>query len=174
VSPLSGNREGGWEFNSERFVVVGYDGEDYPIWGPMSPGDAATISEESLRQEPSFRHFDDDEILGDSGSDFLLQGETNIKESAIYRRLMADAIPALSDAAGGNGLGMEPRDGGFQQDIFKAVKDLSYFKRGNFASGNWPRKTNRWLHSDIKVIAYPYNHRAFDAIVRSMETGSLE
>jgi hypothetical protein len=162
MAVLPGNSEGGWEFNA--------------IYAGMPPAQANDIPDESLRQIPFFAFFDDMGIFNIfSGSDFLLQGETNVRESAIYRRLMADAIPALSDPAGGNGMRTEARDGGFDpENIFHEIKDLMDYKRGNYASGNWPREFDRWKHSDIKVIAYPFNSRAFDAIVRSMETGSLE
>jgi hypothetical protein len=162
MAVLPGNSEGGWEFNA--------------IYAGMPPSQANSLLPETLREIPFFAFFDDMEIFGIiSGSDFLLQGETNVRESAIYRRLMADAIPALSDPAGGNGIRTVAGDGGFKEEhIFRAIKDLMDYKRGNYASGNWPRDQDRWLHSDIKVIAYPFNHGAFDAIVRSMETGSLE
>ena len=90
---------------------------------------------------------------------------------------MADAIPALSGPTGGNGLraNVAVRDGGFQRDvIFADVKDLTDYKRGWFRDGDWPRRYDRWKHGDIKVIAYPFNHRFFDAIVRYIKYGSLE
>lgn len=142
----------------------------------MPPSQANSIPAESLREIPFFAFFDEMEIFEIiSGSDFLLQGETNVRESAIYRRLMADAIPALSDPTGTNGARATLGDGGFNpEDIFHKIKDLMDYRRGNFASGDWPTDDDRWKHSDIKVIAYPFNHRAFDAIVRQIETGSLE
>ena len=110
-----------------------------------------------------------------TGSDFLLGGHTNVRNSPIYRRLMADAIPALSNPTGGNGIRTEAWDGGFKEEhIFLAIKDLMDYKRGNFLHGNWPRDNDRWEHGDLKIIAYPFNHGFFDAIVHFIETGSLE
>ena len=75
---------------------------------------------------------------------------------------------------GTNGARAALGDGGFTQTgIFHEIKDLMDFKRGTWINGDWPRKEDRWIHSDIKVIAYPFNHGAFDAIVRHIETGSL-
>ncbi len=102
----------------------------------------------------------------DDGSDFLLDGHDNVRESEVYWRLMADAIPALSDPTGGTG--------DFDIDVFHSKQDLMTYRRGRHVDGNWPREFNRWKHSDIKVIAYPFNYKAFDAIVRYIDTGSLE
>ena len=161
--PIPGSpTEGGWGFN--------------PQWPDYSPEEAASISPEELRTKPFFRPFDDGEIFNlFTGSDFLLDGHTNVRNSPIYRRLMADAIPALSNPTGGNGIRTEARDGGFKEEhIFLAIKDLMDYKRGSYSDGDWPRRKDRWKHGDLKVIAYPFNHGFFDVIVHFIETGSLE
>ncbi len=147
--------EGGWGFNS--------------FYGLSSPDEANAIDPNFLRGISFFSPF---ELLGlydlDDGSDFLLDGNDNVRESEIYRRLMADAIPALSNPTGGNG--------NFDTAVFHAIGDLMQYRRngGQYVAGNWPRSHERWLHSDIKVVAYPFNFGAFDAIVHYMNHGSLE
>ncbi len=163
TGPIPGSpTEGGWGFN--------------PFWVGYSPEEAENITPEALRTMPFFQPFNDQGIFNIfSGSDFLLDGNINVRDSAIYRRLMADAIPALSNPTGGNGIRTEARDGGFKEEnIFLAIKDLMDYKRGWYRDGDWPRRKDRWKHGDIKVIAYPFNHGFFDAIVHFIETGSLE
>jgi hypothetical protein len=79
----------------------------------------------------------------------------------IFRRLLADGIPALSNSAGRNPLGNV-----VQEDI-----NMDGFRRGIHDDGDWPRDTDDWRHSDIKNIAYPFNFGVFDQLVTD---GGLE
>lgn len=138
---------------------MGRDWDDHdgdPIYGRMPPGDANGIPEESLRANSFFSHFDEQGLCGVGGSDFLLDGNIDVRDSAIYRRLLADAIPALS-----NPTGSSP----FEEGIVGSNNDLMSFRRGRYVDGDWPREFNQWKHSDIKAIAYPFNFGAFDTIV---------
>jgi hypothetical protein len=87
---------------------------------------------------------------------------------ALYtrERLLAMAIPALSFAAGG--------------DIITTLGDKNYNLDSDTTNGmknGWPRnKSNskyetRWLHTDMKDVAYLYTHKLFKKIV---EIGQLQ
>jgi hypothetical protein len=127
----------------------------------MPPAQANALPEATLKANSFFRHFDDEEIYDSAtGSTFLLDGHSDVRDSDIYRRLLADAVPALSNPAGRNPLG-----NAVQSDV-----DYMSHRRGAYPSG-WPRDDNRWWHSDIKNVAYPYNRSIFDKIVTD---GSLK
>ncbi len=70
--------------------------------------------------------------------------------------LLAVAIPALSPAAGKTVTGVPDRNRNMNVD----------FKPTN---GDWGRDGmpyyKRWLHSDMKVMAYLYTHLLFDKLV---------
>lgn len=136
---------------------MGYDHDGDPIYGQMPSGDANDIPEEALRADSFFQHFDEQHLYGDTGSDFLLDGNVDVRDSEIYRRLLADAIPALSNPTGSSPL--------LGTGAVRSNDDLMAFRRGDPNSVEWPRDDDRWLHSDIKRIAYPFNSRAFDTIV---------
>ena len=97
---------------------------------------------------PFFAHFDDEVLYGTNGSTVAQQPVTN-------RKLLAAAIPALSNPSGRNALGAAVLDN----------YDDMQFKRGDFSEGDWPREQDEWRHSDIKDIAYPFNFGVFDQII---------
>ena len=70
-------------------------------------------------------------------------------------------IPALSGALGSDSLAPLPTARNYNMD---ANKPPSYPSRGS------PYNT-RWLHSDLKNMAYPYTHQLFDEFVSK---GSLQ
>lgn len=152
-----GNAEAGWGFNSDYDVITGYDPQTgLPIYGRMPPAQANALPEATLKANSFFRHFDDEEIYDPAmGSTFLLDGHSEVHDSDIYRRLLADAIPALSNPAGRNPLG----------NAVQSDENYMNHKRGIFEDGDWPRKDNEWRHSDIINIAYPFNYSVFDKIV---------
>ena len=134
-----GNCEGGWGFN------YSYTNENGFL---LSPSRANLLTDDNIRTNSFFSWFDDEDLYAANGSAVAQQPAT-------YRQLLADALPALSFAMGRNALSGFGAGG----------HDLSSFKRGTYQSGNWPEPDNRWHHSDIKNIAYPFNYRAFDQIV---------
>lgn len=79
-------------------------------------------------------------------------------ETAVLRKLLADAIPALSFAMGANSLNI------YGTGRNKNMSDPA-FRSGDYSEGKWPRDGNLWKHSDIKNIAYPFNYSLFDDIV---------
>ncbi|NLE73578.1 MAG: hypothetical protein GX604_02965 [Actinobacteria bacterium] len=117
----------------------------------LTVAEANALPDSTLQTNSFFRHFDDEDLYGTNGSAVA-------QEPATYRQLLADAIPALSNPAGRNSLGSSAGQGN---------RDLDGYRRGAYPDG-WP---DRWKHSDLTRIAYPYNHGAFDKIV---DDGSLE
>ena len=66
--------------------------------------------------------------------------------SPICPRILADAIPATSLAAGANYL-----TSGVMGNIDYTMCE----------SGKWPRDEDEWWHSDIKNIAFRFNNNRF-------------
>ncbi len=142
---VPGNNEGGWGFNPDYHVRV-YDPErNQWVYEPMPPEQANQLSKEAIRTNSFFRLFDDRRLYRDEGSRLA-------REVGMRRQLLADAIPALSFALGRNDL----------EDFGAGRYDLNTAKRGIHKEGNWPRRDDRWRHSDIQRVAYPYAYRAFD------------
>jgi len=134
-----GNCEGGWGFN------CAYTNGDGFI---LSPSEANALTDDNIRTNSFFVRFDEDTLYGKDGSGV-------VQEPAVYRRLLADAVPALSFAMGRNELS------GFGCGGY----DLDSAKRGTYQTGNWPAHDDRWHHSDIKNIAYPFSYRVFTQLV---------
>ena len=163
LSWIPGNREGGWEFNSDYFYLVPHvKYDDYMniigtnwVSTPLPPDATTNITDIALMTNSFFYSFDDDDIYGTNGS-------AVVAETEMHCRLLADGIPALSDAAGGS----ELRDA-VVEDINMSSAD---FRRGDYPQ-NWPRDKNLWWHSDVKNVAYSFNSKIFDKIVTE---GGLE
>ena len=85
-----GNSEAGWGFNSD------YNG--------LTVAEKNTLSDTTLQINSFFKHFDDEELYEATGGTFLLDGHANVHHSAIYGRLLADGIPAISRPMGRNAL----------------------------------------------------------------------
>ena len=130
-----GNSEAGWGFNND------YSG--------LTVAEANALPDATLMANSFFAHFDDEDLYGSSGS-------TIAATPAMYRQLLADAIPAISNPMGG-----DPISG-----FGSGSTDLTTMRRGDHIDDDWPRDNDRWIHSDIKNIAYPFNYPAFDRIVQ--------
>jgi hypothetical protein len=70
--------------------------------------------------------------------------------SPICPRILADAIPATSLAAGANS---------FTKGVMGNI-DYTMCE-----SGDWPRAEDEWWHSDIKNIAFRFNNKFFKKLV---------
>lgn len=154
-----GNREGGWDFNTyyDTNIVnyIEYDEMGNPTtnWHNITlpPEDSANISSNSLKEHSFFYRFDnEDDICGTNGSEF-------VSDRTVHCRLLADGIPALSNPAGGSSL---------QNSQIPSI-DMDGFKK----QGYWPDSKNKWRHSHIREVAYPFNSGVFDEIV---DVGGLE
>lgn len=142
-----GNAEAGWGFNGD------YSG--------LTVEQANALSNSVLQTNSFFLHFDDDALYGTNG-------KAVAEAPAMNRQLLADAVPALSNPAGRNSITSAAGQG--NRD-FMSHGGGAGLRRGIYANGDWPTDDNRWHHSDLKEVAYPYNSKAFDQIVND---GSLK
>jgi hypothetical protein len=142
-----GNAEAGWGINA---AYTNADGTD-----PLLPAAANVLTDDNIRTNSFFYWFDDEDLYGTNGSAVAQQ-------PAMHCQLLADAIPALSNPAGRNSLDSAAGQG--NRD-FMSFGGGTGFRRGIHANGDWPFDDNRWHHSDLKEVAYPYNFKVFDQIV---------
>jgi hypothetical protein len=146
--------EAGWALNTDWYVLS----------DPSKPGSSriarypwqATtndISDDALRADPFCRAFNDSNLNGAGGS----VEATNIQVRA---EMLGVGLPALSHAAGANSVSVFVDSGG-DRNI-----PLMSFETG------WPSERiagqygTRWLHSDLKDVAYPFNHELHDTLVQ--------
>lgn len=123
----------------------GFDGAAADVSAEAS----ASLGEATYRQAPLFCR-QPPEILGDDPNAIL----------DLRNTLLARAIPALSNAAGRTKMKIDQ----------KQMLDLQMF-----ISSFWPRRNvsleYRWLHSDIKNIAYPHTRLFYNYLI---EKGGLK
>lgn len=134
---LLANGEAGWGFNS--LGLHGYS--HYTI------EQANKIPDSKLRSNSFFGWFDDAKLYTPSGS-------TEAANYNLRAQILGDGIPALSNPSGANALGLAVlNDRNMNND------------KGLFQDGFWPDDKNRWRHSDIISIAYPFNRAVFSQII---------
>lgn len=123
-------------------------------WGFEEPQkaneDAEKMSEEDFRKAPIFCR-NPQTIFGDDPQSILTQRDV----------LLSSAIPAMSEATGRRALqGIRERNQlDCQQRYIDEANTRSWIEREE------PLK-NRWLHSDMKNVAYPFVKGLFDEIVK--------
>ena len=142
---LNMNSEGGWGYNpyySDKWWYVTWPNRRMTA---RFRNEISHLSDEELIRHPPFRPFNEPWLLTTNA----------ISQSAvapIRARILSDGIPALSFAAGAN-----PLPGG------SVSGNINY---ATFMVNGWPRKSGRWLHSDIKDVAFIYNSGFFKRIVQ--------
>jgi hypothetical protein len=115
----------------------------------------------ALQTDPFFYPFNDSSLTSSS------EGSTEAGNFTVQSSALAWAIPAVSFAAGRN-----PVNGLGQSNNF----DLNVMSDRNTENA-WPQSRldgtyqNRWLHSDMKNIAYRFNYNLYNQIV---EIGGLK
>ena len=130
-------QEAGWGINP-KYAFTGY----ITNYGTS----VNELTKEDVTKEPLF-------------SRFVHEGEklTSLKKFKVTNDgyqydlravLLADAIPATSFAAGANK--MYPTD----INLMKEERE------------KWPRKKKKWLHSDVKNVAYYFEKQFFDKVVK--------
>ncbi len=152
---LNGEIQGGWGFNqawgSPVWVPDPINGSGSVVYVPPSVAEANALTDSQIRAKPFFTQFDNASLMhadvgaGSSGSvaaDDVTQAD-----------LLGGAIPALSFPAGRNPVPM----------FGNRNRDLMTFQDG------WPasrlssqNKGNRWLHSDLREVAYHFSHNVWD------------
>jgi hypothetical protein len=132
---VPGNCEGGWGYNDEYTNIAG-----------MLTDFAKTnkFTNLELIVNPLFRKLDN-EIFHQTNSIAIAQTELN--------KVMSDAIPATSFAAGANDMG----------------RGLKSYNMHDYMVTSWTRKDSDgksvWYHSDIKDVAYYFTHGLFEKVM---------
>lgn len=103
----------------------------------------ASLTDDDLMVHPVFRPFFEDGL-------FTTNAIPLERVAPIRARILADGIPATSFAAGANPLNAT------------VIGNIDY---ATCKSGEWPREKGRWLHSDIKNVAFLFNHLFFRKLV---------
>ena len=135
--------EGGWGYN--RYYATN---TWYVTWPNRRMTDRfrkaiSKLTDDDLKRHPVFRPFDE-------GWLFTTNTVAPAMVAPVRARILADGIPATSFAAGANSLGNN------------VSGNIDY---ATLKSGTWPRRDGRWLHSDIKKVAFIFNQRFFKRIV---------
>ena len=137
--------EGGWGYNP-HYATNWW----YVTWPNRRMTDRfrkriEKLTRDDIVKHPVFKPFDED---------WLFTTNSTLPEAVaqIQARILADGIPALSFAAGANRFD--------DDDIVKGNIDYATCK-----SVVWPRWRGRWLHSDIKNVAFWFNHLLFKKLV---------
>lgn len=151
--------QGGWGFNTAwrgRFVPSGPDrmlGGRYEL---LPPAVAARITDGQLLTHPFFRPFEQSWLHAPA----VGPGSPLVEAPRVRYDLLARGLPALSPAAGSTPI---PPAGGAS-----AVSNYDLELQGRPADGNWPDEghrspltRDRWLHSDFKNVALPYDYPLF-------------
>ena len=132
---VPGNCEGGWGYNDEYTNIAG-------ILTDFAKTNEFTNLE--LIVNPLFRKLDNG-IFHQTNSIAIAQTELN--------KVMSDAIPATSFAAGANDMG----------------RGLKSYNMHDYMVTSWPRKDSDgksvWYHSDIKDVAYYFTHGLFEKVM---------
>jgi hypothetical protein len=138
--------EAGWALNTSWYVRP--DGNPNGPLQPRLPRQTGSITDSDLCAKPFFRPFND-ALLTDPQ-----QGSSEAARPEIRAEVLGTGIPALSQPTGSNPL-----------DIFGDRNiDLTLLQTGWPAERSTSGWSFRWLHSDLKDVAYPFNHMLYDQL----------
>jgi hypothetical protein len=114
------------------------------------------ISGDALRADPFFQSFSDVNLIN------LASGSAEAANVQVRADVLGRGIPALSLATGANSIG-----------VFDNNFDMNSTDPDTGFQTGWPQKRldnaklrSRWLHSDLKAVAYPFNHKLHDKFVQ--------
>src|SRR5262249_9168704 len=120
-----------------------------------NPGDTGTISGDELAVNPFCLPFSEPRL-------YLLTDDGAARDPAIRARLLAEDVPARTYAAGANEVIRENR---------KSVPLGNINMNSEFQRRGWPKsrvdsiRETRWLHSDLRDVAYLFTAMVFDRFV---------
>ena len=139
--------EGGWGINSyylfrPRYYVAGYGFIPIAVNG---------LLDDAIIEHPPFTPFRNNERQIHSLKPYKIASFEVERE--LNNRFLADAIPAMSFAAGRN-----PVSG---------LKNVEYVAL--CGKETWPRDDYEWQHSDIKNVAYCYMRKLYKMIAEGKE-----
>ena len=145
-------RQAGWAFNDDWWLWTDAN-EGSKV--KYTPSQARSISNTRLISKPFFDYFSEREIQSSQKN----IGSLKASESKVVYDLLARGIPALTYATGVASL----------NDNIKFNYDLEFLGR---STSHWPTAGHekpshkqRWLHSDIKNVAFPIIYPAFQTMV---------
>ena len=93
-------------------------------------------------------------------ADLALQGSGGSAYAQAHRnRILSDAIPAMTEPIGANAISRLAPSGQPNRNFNMQTNENGW--PAGFRTGS---ETTSWHHSDIKVVAYTYTHKAFDQI----------
>lgn len=138
------NSEGGWGYNDYYAT-----NRNYVTWPNRRMTERfrnriKKLSRDDIVVHPVFKPFQENWL-------FTTNAISEELASPILSRILADAIPAVSLAAGANPL------------VNGIAGNIDYM---SYKSGAWPRKDGSWRHSDIKNIAYRFNFKFFKLLIQ--------
>jgi hypothetical protein len=130
--------EGGWGINASYMAnplayipLVGFNASYF-----------ADYTREDLITRPLFTSMNDERMHSTNVLNFV--------DAELCAKMLGDAIPAESFAAGANHT--------------RGVKDNHNMQTD--MSNGWPKRENEWLHSDIKNVSFYYVHKLFNYILQ--------
>jgi hypothetical protein len=164
IELLSGDRHGGWFFNLQN--------DDYRITAvqPLPPSSAALLTPLQLAEDSFFLRFQEDdnkylaykglELYGEPGD---LTASLQAGQYETRAKVIAEAVPALSYAAGRNNMAS------FSTPSSDRNHDINILYKNGWGASRGGQ--NRWLHSDARNMAYLYTFKLFE---KWIELGGLD
>ena len=142
IPGVLGSTHGGWGYNTNYGTIS----------SPPSASVVAALTSSQLQTNPVFNTDYDGQLFGPSGSTYA-----HVNLNAI----LSDAIPAVSWATGANPAGrLAPTSLPNRNLDMKTLESGWPISRPS--TGN---EAFNWYHSDVREVAYPFTHGAFDEIV---------
>jgi hypothetical protein len=143
---ILGSYYGGWGFNQHWYI---------PVEGgvrPPTPQEATGLRDDQLISDPLFV----------PGPEELHNGNGSAYAAERRNTLLAEMIPARTLPAGGNRIIS-------RAFILPDGEDRNFDLTSTDFQNGWPQdrlsnnsKRNRWLHSDINNVGYPFTWKLFD------------
>ena len=159
IGLLLGSNYGGWGFNSDWDV---FDRNIMEFRHMPAPNANGITPSSLLKEKPFFNKGTQD---GSLFTDITI-GANSIDYTR-RARLLAEAFPAMTLPTGGN-----------ETVVTSALNISNTNMESEFQRvGLWPRErdSNKWLHSDIREVAYPYIYNLFDELTKQLNTtGGLQ
>ena len=145
--------EGGWGINAMYAANPMYY---LPVVGFYAS--VSNLSREAVIEHPLFTPFSAESEAMRSTNLFTIV-DANYR-AQLRAKFLGDAIPAISFAAGANSVSTNVVCGNINYE--------------GCQTGMWPRRNQKWEHSDIKNVAYFYNWKLFRRIINNDEGESNE
>lgn len=162
ISLVTHHDQGGWATNPNLYEPD-FPGQQNAIWKPLPPNEAnVRWNNEELQQEPFFRRFLDARLFNPQ------LGNAAALEIKTRGEVLGAGIPATSYAVARNEVGAFNPPNAPSQNF-----DMSSGDPQTGLQTGWPDERlsdtayarDRWFHSDLRVIAYPFNNKLYKKIV---------